>query len=114
MILIQQDNILTSLIEMDVCVIPSIWPETGPFTVFDAFAAKLPIIGSNYAGIAERVTNGVDGLLFEWNNSHALKECIVQLCETKGLYKNLKQQIQINRSFKEMAFDFDFLYKKIQ
>ncbi len=112
-VLIEQDKILAALTTMDVCVIPSIWPETGPFTVFDAFAAKLPIIGSNYAGIAERVNDGVDGLLFDWNNSDALADRIVQLCETKGLYKNLKQQIQINRSFKEMAEDFIDLYQNI-
>ncbi len=111
--LIAQDDVIGELTKMDVCVIPSIWPETGPFTVFDAFAADLPIIGSNYAGIAERVKDGVDGLLFEWGNSENLFEKIQLIIGDKRLVLQLKENIKRNHSFSQMAADFSLLYKKI-
>jgi glycosyltransferase involved in cell wall biosynthesis len=49
----------------DALVVPSVWLETGPLVVLEAFAAGVPVIGSRLGGIAEMVRDGEDGLLFE-------------------------------------------------
>jgi len=111
--LLPQENVANELKKMDVCVIPSLWPETGPLTVFDAFASGLPVIGTNYAGIAERVSDGENGLLFEWASCQDLYGSIKKLLETPELILELKNNIDMNRTFSDMAVDFQALYEAL-
>jgi glycosyltransferase involved in cell wall biosynthesis len=97
----------------DICVIPSIWPETGPLTVFDAFAAGLPIIGSNSAGIADRVNDGVNGLLFKTNSHEDLKLKIFRIINNRDLINNLKKNILSNRTMDDVAKETLSLYNYI-
>ena len=46
-------QLLPRLQAYDLAVIPSTWLETGPLTVLEAFAAGLPVAGSDLGGIAE-------------------------------------------------------------
>lgn len=48
----------------DWIVVPSVWWENSPVVIQEAFRAGKPVIGSNLGGIAEKVQNGVNGLLF--------------------------------------------------
>ena len=48
----------------DWIVVPSIWWENSPVVIQEAFRAGKPVIGSNLGGIAEKVQDGVNGLLF--------------------------------------------------
>jgi Glycosyl transferases group 1/Glycosyl transferase 4-like domain len=57
------DRVISTVREFDAAVVPSTWMETGPLTVLEALAAGVPVIGSRLGGIAEKVTDGVDGLL---------------------------------------------------
>jgi glycosyltransferase involved in cell wall biosynthesis len=57
------ENRVQAFAGFDVLAVPSIWFETGPFTVLEAFAAGIPVLGSNHGGIAERVTDGKSGVL---------------------------------------------------
>ena len=45
-------------------VVPSIWWETGPLVVLEAFQHGRPVICSDIGGMAEKVTDGVNGLHF--------------------------------------------------
>lgn len=44
---------------------PSLWPETGPLVVAEAMADGVPVIVSNRAGAASRVSAGENGLVVE-------------------------------------------------
>ncbi len=57
-------------------VVPSIWYENFPRTIVEAFAAGLPVIASRIGALAEIVTDGKTGLLFEPGNPHDLAEKI--------------------------------------
>jgi glycosyltransferase involved in cell wall biosynthesis len=52
------------LAELDAVIVPSLTLETGPLTVLEAFAAGLPVLGSDVSGINEWVRHGENGLLF--------------------------------------------------
>jgi glycosyltransferase involved in cell wall biosynthesis len=69
-----------ALSRLDVVVAPSIWVETGPLTVLEAFAAGVPVLGSDLSGINERVTEGENGWLFPSGDSAALAQKIAMLC----------------------------------
>jgi glycosyltransferase involved in cell wall biosynthesis len=48
---------------LDALAVPSVWLETGPLVALEALAAGTPVVGSNLGGIAEIVTDGVNGWL---------------------------------------------------
>src|SRR6202041_488051 len=58
-------NAITELRAYDCLAVPSQWLETGPLVVLEAFAAGVPIVGSNLGGIAELVEHGKNGWLVE-------------------------------------------------
>lgn len=62
-----------------VLAVPSEWLETGPLVVLEAQAAGVPIVGSNIGGIAERVTDGEDGLLIPFGDEVALGKALTSL-----------------------------------
>jgi len=64
------------LSNIDVLIVPSIWFENSPLVIHEASIVKIPIITSNIGGMAEYVKDGINGLLFERNNSFDLKEKI--------------------------------------
>jgi glycosyltransferase involved in cell wall biosynthesis len=45
-------------------ILPSIWMENSPLTIYESYASGLPIIGSDIGGIPELVNEGKTGWLF--------------------------------------------------
>lgn len=62
--------------ELDICVVPSVWPDPQPRVVFEAFMSAVPVIGSRAGGIPEQVDEGRTGWLFEAGSSEALASVI--------------------------------------
>ncbi len=55
-------------------VVPSIWYENFPRTIVEAFACGLPVIASRIGALADIVTDGETGLLFEPGNPRDLAD----------------------------------------
>jgi glycosyltransferase involved in cell wall biosynthesis len=70
------ENRVEAFAGFDVLAVPSIWFETGPFTVLEAFAAGIPVLGSNHGGIAERVEHGKSGVLVPPGDVGAWREAL--------------------------------------
>jgi glycosyltransferase involved in cell wall biosynthesis len=75
------ENRVEAFAGFDVFAVPSIWFETGPFTVLEAFAAGIPVLGSNHGGIAERVTDGESGVLVPPGDVNAWADALHTLWE---------------------------------
>ena len=58
-------------------VVPSIWYENFPRTIVEAFACGLPVIASRIGALADIVTDGETGLLFEPGNPQDLADKLV-------------------------------------
>ncbi len=57
---------LASLYEHSIaCLVPSIYYETGPFTVIESFARKAPVIAHDMAGMTELVRDSGGGILYK-------------------------------------------------
>jgi glycosyltransferase involved in cell wall biosynthesis len=65
--------------QLDVLVVPSEWLETGPLVVLEAQAVGLPVVGSDIGGIAERVSDGHDGMLVPAGQPEALARALAFL-----------------------------------
>jgi len=55
--------------EASLVVVPSIWMENSPLTIYESFARGVPVVGSDVGGIPELVTPGRTGALFEPEDS---------------------------------------------
>jgi glycosyltransferase involved in cell wall biosynthesis len=62
---VAHDQVVSLLRTYHALAVPSQCLETGPMVVLEAFAAGVPVLGSNLGGIAELVTDSRDGLLVE-------------------------------------------------
>lgn len=68
---------------------PSRWVENLPNTILEAFSHHKPVITANVGSLPYVVKDGVNGLLYEYNNIESLKECIVKL----GCNEYLREQL---------------------
>jgi glycosyltransferase involved in cell wall biosynthesis len=105
-------DVVSTLRDYDVLAVPSQWLETGPMVVLEAFAAGVPVIGSDLGGIAELVRHGVDGLLLEPGSVTAWAETIRGLATDSIDLTRLRANILQPRRIAEAAQEIDRLYRR--
>ncbi len=98
-------------LKCDITLIPSSWFETGPITVFEAFAMNLPVIGTKLGGIEEIYTHNFDSLLFELNNHKELANHIVSLINEPSKISYLRSNLPNPRSPKDLALELKKVYE---
>lgn len=106
-------EVVATIRAYDAVAIPSIWLETGPLVVFDAFAAGVPVIGSRRGGIAELVTHEQDGLLVEAGNPSAWSAALERICSEDGLLEKLRRGIRPPRTMDTVAGEMLQLYQRL-
>jgi glycosyltransferase involved in cell wall biosynthesis len=109
---LQSDQVVGMLRQYDFLAVPSRWLETGPMVILEAFAAGVPVIGSNLGGIAELVTENVDGLLVG-RSAEAWRQLFRRICDEPGLVRALRPGVQPPRTIREAAVEMRQLYKQI-
>jgi glycosyltransferase involved in cell wall biosynthesis len=50
---------------LDVLVVPSLWLENSPLVIHEAFLAGIPVVGARIGGIADLITDGTNGRLYD-------------------------------------------------
>lgn len=105
------EQMLHELVTHDACLVPSVCLETGPLAVYEAMAAGLPVIGSRLGGIAERIRDDVDGLLFSPGNATDLAKTIESIVAAPNELCRLRRNIRPQRTFDDMARDLDTIYR---
>jgi glycosyltransferase involved in cell wall biosynthesis len=65
--------------QLDVLVVPSLWPENSPLVIHEAFQAGVPVVGARVGGIPDLLGGGRAGLLYEAGSAAALAECLASL-----------------------------------
>jgi glycosyltransferase involved in cell wall biosynthesis len=89
----EREDLPKLMARIDWVVVPSIWWETGPIVVWEAFQNGRPVISSDIGGMSEKVTDGVDGLHFRTGDRYDLAETMRRAAETPGLWDELHAQI---------------------
>lgn len=104
---------------IDSIVVPSIWGENSPLVIHEAQQLRIPVITSNYGGMAEYVENNVNGLLFEHRNYKNLAEKLQLLSSDENLYKCLTKRGYLYSSdgqiptISEHVFRIEEIYKDL-
>jgi glycosyltransferase involved in cell wall biosynthesis len=78
---------------VDWVVIPSIWWETGPLTVGEAFQHGRPVICSDMGGMSEKVMDGVNGLHFRRGDPDDLADALQRAAAAPDLWRELQRGI---------------------
>jgi glycosyltransferase involved in cell wall biosynthesis len=105
------EKVVKILAEYDLLAVPSQWLETGPMVVLEAFAAGIPVIGSNLGGIAERVEHEVNGLLVKPNSVKAWYGELQRLSQDRDLLMRLRAGISPPQGMEEVAETMKKLYR---
>ena len=93
------------------CLVPSLWWEVFCLVISEAWAFGRPVIASNVGGPAERITDGVDGLLFELGDARALAETMRRAATEEGLWERLSAGIAPPPSRAAMTQGFVEVYR---
>lgn len=101
------------LSEIDVLVVPSTWHENNPRVIQEAFAAKIPVIGSDVGGIAEFVHHDVNGLLFKRGDAEDLAHQMQRVLYEDGLLDRLGTNIPPVKTFDKEVAELNAIYKAL-
>jgi glycosyltransferase involved in cell wall biosynthesis len=73
--------------EIDVLVVPSIWPENQPLVILEAMASGRPVIASRIGGIPELVDHGINGILINHGDDSSLLEAMMFYLNSRDLIR---------------------------
>jgi glycosyltransferase involved in cell wall biosynthesis len=102
-----------ALVNADVVVVPSLWYETFSFLVSEGFLAGKPVLASRLGPLADRVRDGVDGLLLPPGNVMAWREAMQHLVEMPDDLARLWQNVRVPLSLEEHGAALESLYKQV-
>lgn len=105
------DQLHTRMARIDWCIVPSVWWEIFGLVISEAWMFGRPVICSNVGGMAERVTDEVDGLHFEMGDARALAAAMRRACEEDGLWQRLHECLPAPPGREAMAEGYLRLYE---
>jgi glycosyltransferase involved in cell wall biosynthesis len=108
-----QKDVVATMRDYDALILPSMFSEMSPLVIQEAFAAGIPVIGSNVYGIAEQIQDGVNGLLFQFGDALALKKTLQKLINNPELLNKLSENIKPVDGFKRVADETENVYKSV-
>ena len=106
-------NVRRTLAGYDALAVPSQWLETGPLVVYEAFAAGIPVVGSDLGGIRELVRHGADGLLVPHASVNAWTASLRRLATEEGLLTRLRSGVRPPRTMREAAEEMSRVYETV-
>jgi len=100
--------------QIDVLVVPSIWPENSPLVIQEAFLTKTPVIASRIGGIPELIENGKNGLLFNPNDTEDLHEKLSLLINDSILLEKLRDTVTNVKDTSEISQELVAAYNSLK
>lgn len=96
--------------QIDLLVVPSLWPENSPITILEAQAHGVPVIASNVGGIGDLVHPEVNGLIFANQSVEELTQQLARCLAEPTLVSHLAHHSRLIRSIDQDAGDLLELY----
>lgn len=84
-----RNNIQELLPEFDIFLLTSL-TEGLPLTIYEAFAAKIPVVATNAGGIAEVIENGKTGFVTNLKDTENLAKGVLKILNDKELAETIK------------------------
>ena len=99
---------------IDVLVVPSRWYENSPNVILEAFATGTPVVVSNLGGMAELVTDGVNGLHFKAGDAKALAKVLQRFIDQPELATHLGRQMPPVKTVHQEIEELIQLYRALE
>jgi glycosyltransferase involved in cell wall biosynthesis len=99
--------------DVDWVIVPSIWYENAPLTIQEAFHHGRPVICSGVGGMAEKVTDGVNGLHCRVGDPVSLADTITRAVTSEHLWNDLRSGIPEVRSIEDDADGLIDAYREV-
>jgi glycosyltransferase involved in cell wall biosynthesis len=110
---VASSEIVSTMARYDLVVVPSEWLETGPLVVYEAFAARVPVIGSDLGGIAELVEDGKTGRLVSPSNANVWHEALISILRDPNVIDQWRSQIPVPRTMADVAQEMSTIYRAV-
>lgn len=94
----------------DATIVPSVWWDNAPQTVFESFACGVPVIGAELGGIPDFVRHGHNGLLFRGNDRFDLARRLVEIVRNPQLLTELRRNVRPPKDIEDHAQELETLY----
>lgn len=78
---------------MDLLVIPSLWHETFNLVLWEAWAARLPVVAARVGALADFVRDGVDGLTYPPGDWRGLRKIIAHVVKNPAVLEALRRAL---------------------
>jgi len=101
------------LSEIDIGVLPSQAPETFSYTLSEFFAGGVPVVGSNYGALSERIESGVNGLRVERADIRAWCTALSLLVRNRALRERITRGVRPPVSIGDMGAQYADLYDAV-
>lgn len=98
---------------IDLGVVPSVWWDAGPQTVFEFFASGAPVLGARAGGIPDFVRDGVNGLLFRGNDRNDLARRLAEVLADPPLVDRLRRGVRPPKGMDEHASEVVEVYRSL-
>ncbi len=105
-------EVVPRLRDYDALVVPSRGLETGPRVVLEAFAAGLPVLGSDLGGIAEQVQHNVTGWLVPVDSVGGWVNVLQLIAAHPELLSQWRTAIQLPRTMADVADEMIRVYQE--
>ena len=100
--------------QIDVLVVPSLWPENSPLVIHEAFMAGVPVVGARMGGIVDLITDQVNGLLYDAPSPAALAAALSQLIDDPARVTALGSAAPAVKTVQQDAREWDTVYERLQ
>src|SRR5262245_18469427 len=111
---IPHESVIPTIARYDLVAIPSQWMETGPLVALEAFAAGVPVVGSALGGLADKIQDGVNGLLVRpYDSVHAWTAALDRCRRDRELVARLVRGISRPKSMDDVAVEMASVYSTL-
>lgn len=97
----------------DLCYVGSTWWDPLPQTVLEAHALGVPVLGARAGGIAEAISDGHDGFLFEANSPPSLRHALERALHAAKGQGRWPDGVAPPKPIAEHAAELDALYARL-
>ncbi|HEX5925080.1 MAG TPA: glycosyltransferase [Baekduia sp.] len=104
------DELPDLLSGVDAAALPSVWWDCANLAARECLAARVPLLAPRMAGLAEAITDGVDGLAFDGGDVDGLARRLDRLASEPGLLEQLQGGIEAPNSFARFVDDIEAYY----
>ncbi|MGQ7936177.1 glycosyltransferase family 4 protein [Paraburkholderia sp. D1E] len=96
---------------VEVCIVPSLWPEPLGMVAAEACAYGIPVITTRQGGLPEIIKDGINGFLCDTEDKHSLRRAIEKMTSDPSVYISLAKNA---RASVQSFIDPDQMLKKYE